>query len=1514
MVKKYSANRILAFFIAFVMVFNITSDLVLSSAKANNSEVAVQNTSEETMAVAVGSKVGGDEYGTGFIFPGNYVFNDKTVTFSDTIPDYLYGKEFIQGNMGGHSDTSSATVETAGVIYVLTRVDSTAQDSEITNFLQQGFVKVNEIAAYALSSGLDRDIAVLKKNVSVGETITWSRWAIVVADSGISFTQRASVKIDLAIRTFEEGQELYHDRTGKLIGKVPEILKNVPYVYSSIDSGINNAPATVERAGYVYIMTPIAGKSTSQQTILEGQGFTKIGMIGKYNFASDYSDPIAVMRKYCNPGETISFGRLGYMIADEATYSSVTSDKFGAAVISTGLPAFNDRTSMPFTDAFPTYLKGKEYLRGNIDGSSTATVTSAGTMYVLTRADASNKDSQLNYFLGQGFVKVDEIAANVFIDRAVAVLKKQVTVGETFTWSRWALLISGSGIELKERAQVMTSCSILDWEQGQKLFTDRNYVVGKPYPALEGTDYLQGGINPGSTVSAKVGKAGWIYVLTPAAGVGTSQQATLEQQGFTSVGKIAKGLFNEQSDIMAVMAKNCEEGETVSFGRMGIMIADEYEMEFAKVKPTEGYFYSTQDGKDVFLDRNYVFADNLPKRLKDETYLQGSIDNGVEAEVTKDGWVVVVTPSEGSVSQTDELIAAGYEKIENCNSVLKNSTEKCDILVKKVSEGETISLVRWGILFAEKADGYNWMSDEDIARTIEPIIIMNPGEEYSVATRSFQGIASIEKTDEGRIWALWYTGGTQEPSLYNYVVLAYSDDNGETWIEKAVVESRSEKTRISSGLVWIDTEGRLWVFANQTPRNWHRNNMWTWVCENPDDDNPTFTPMGVAFRGETINKPTVLSDGTWLMTSAVYGSNFGAPIEVYASIDKGTTWTLRGSVPAVTANDCMCEAVIVEKEPGILWMPTRIGAGGATPIEPGIYESYSYDGGYTWTTFAPSTTMSGPSSRFQMIRLESGRLLQINHYEFSGRSNIHAMLSEDNGETWPYKLQLDGRGDISYPDVIQDKDGKIFVIHDHERYGALEIIMHAFTEDDIIAGKFESSVAKQGVIISSWYSKKPDFVAEGLYNADLSGALASASSCYGVDQSAAAAIDGNRDTMWFGSYSKDFPQTLMVDLGESKNIAEVRISYEQIGSWKYKIYTSLNGTDWSVYGENAKDVPRQSDYVNKGEATARYIALEVLDGGLADAGWDCWLAVREFEVIEQTTEKNVALNCMCAATSMANPTSSVAAALDNDDLTKWTPNGGSLPQSLTVDLGGEYDIGAVYFLFERYSNWAYTVEVSKDGQNWSTYGYRESIPITDIANTPSYVSVREGIERGSQIGRYVRLTITGRTNSGSNGGAWPGIYTFEVYTKTPVVSMFDEVATTPSAPVYIITVPGDGQIKLRWNVPEDNGRREVTAYQVKIDDGEWIDVANNSYVFKELVNGKEYILSVRGVNAKGTGEIATVKAIPAEVDNLKENDKTEGKSPIMGDTHPIAKYLCIMFIMLMCIGVIVRRSKYVLFR
>ena len=64
---------------------------------------------------------------------------------------------------------------------------------------------------------------------------------------------------------------------------------------------------------------------------------------------------------------------------------------------------------------------------------------------------------------------------------------------------------------------------------------------------------------------------------------------------------------------------------------------------------------------------------------------------------------------------------------------------------------------------------------------------------------------------------------------------------------------------------------------------------------------------------------------------------------------------------------------------------------------------------------------------------------------------MSACLSDDDGATWPYKALIDGRTDISYPDVDL-LDGKILLTYDRERTKAKEILFVAFTEEDIING------------------------------------------------------------------------------------------------------------------------------------------------------------------------------------------------------------------------------------------------------------------------------------------------------------------------------------------------------------------------------------------------------------------------------------------------------------------------------
>ena len=74
------------------------------------------------------------------------------------------------------------------------------------------------------------------------------------------------------------------------------------------------------------------------------------------------------------------------------------------------------------------------------------------------------------------------------------------------------------------------------------------------------------------------------------------------------------------------------------------------------------------------------------------------------------------------------------------------------------------------------------------AGAIDPALVAQtlktaPGPNYADSTRIFQGIPGIERAANGRLWALWYAGGPDEPGEGpgNYVVLVTSGDDGKTW-------------------------------------------------------------------------------------------------------------------------------------------------------------------------------------------------------------------------------------------------------------------------------------------------------------------------------------------------------------------------------------------------------------------------------------------------------------------------------------------------------------------------------------------------------------------------------------------------------------------------------------------------------------------------------------------------------------------------------------------------------------
>ena len=126
-------------------------------------------------------------------------------------------------------------------------------------------------------------------------------------------------------------------------------------------------------------------------------------------------------------------------------------------------------------------------------------------------------------------------------------------------------------------------------------------------------------------------------------------------------------------------------------------------------------------------------------------------------------------------------------------------------------------------------------------------------------------------------------------------------------------------------------------------------------------------------------------------------------------------------------------------------------------------ESFSYDGGYTWT-HAVKSDIIGPQSRLTVNLLSDGKMLMVFH-DGTSRANLTAFLSLDGGQTWQYKLLLDERGGVSYPDTIITPDGKIYVIYDRNRTTDREIWLSVFTLDDIVAGKFITEDSRSKILV-----------------------------------------------------------------------------------------------------------------------------------------------------------------------------------------------------------------------------------------------------------------------------------------------------------------------------------------------------------------------------------------------------------------------------------------------------------------
>jgi len=358
----------------------------------------------------------------------------------------------------------------------------------------------------------------------------------------------------------------------------------------------------------------------------------------------------------------------------------------------------------------------------------------------------------------------------------------------------------------------------------------------------------------------------------------------------------------------------------------------------------------------------------------------------------------------------------------------------------------------------------------------------NDLQRFYAQKRIWQGISSIEVTAKGRIFVTFYSGGTKE-EFGNYAMVIRSDD-GVSYSEPIAVAYR-EGYRCFDPCLWIDPLGRLWFTWAIAPED----AVYASICEDPDADTLSWSKPFQIGHDVMMNKPVVLSTGEWLFPLAVWNWDVRT-LEpeydskttekgsfVYKTCDNGKTFVKLGK--AEVPDRHFDEHMVVELRDGRLMMLVR--------TRYGIGVSYSSDRGTTWSEGVDSG-LGGPSSRFFISRLKSGRLLLINHVNATRRNNLMALLSDDDGRTWNKGLMLDARSGVSYPDAKEADDGYIYITYDRDRGAykktmdealacAREILVARVTEADILKGE----LCDPGSYLAHIASKLGDYEGEDLF-------------------------------------------------------------------------------------------------------------------------------------------------------------------------------------------------------------------------------------------------------------------------------------------------------------------------------------------------------------------------------------------------------------------------------------------------
>ena len=352
--------------------------------------------------------------------------------------------------------------------------------------------------------------------------------------------------------------------------------------------------------------------------------------------------------------------------------------------------------------------------------------------------------------------------------------------------------------------------------------------------------------------------------------------------------------------------------------------------------------------------------------------------------------------------------------------------------------------------------------------SLKAIFLYKQDTSKKYTTHKFQGCPSIGISGNN-YFAAWFSGGDGEQPG-NYVTVALSTDKGVTWKEHQLIITSNDATmRYIDPLFWSDKYGKMNLSFVVSKGMWDGAKLGSsFISLKVVNGNILITKPQFLFHGATTVKPTPLKSDSSVLVFPVAGWNPDNPWFIYPITP--TPSNLQGAYFYTSTYDPSTHVLlepqklskITDPGPKLVFAEHMIVDLGNNNYKAiirieggGIYYSTSDDGGLTWAKGKPFTELGENCTTKSFFgKLKSGNLLFVLN-NATTRTKLTAYLSTDNGKTWGYKLLIDNRTGVSYPDVAQDDNGRIAVVYDRDRSGATaaqEINLATFTEADIKSG------------------------------------------------------------------------------------------------------------------------------------------------------------------------------------------------------------------------------------------------------------------------------------------------------------------------------------------------------------------------------------------------------------------------------------------------------------------------------